>query len=157
MTPMRVLRRPARHRVRPPEFTPRLRLKPKNRHTGHIDGAWWPRSADLSTELPDLLAVLAIRLGPIPRVVYDQLSWLPAPRRIIVSGRPVQLDSYPFELGNTLYILGGADDMIVLQVIPSSTDAHTAHTALMAAVAPPPQNETSVKPVACARSLCGSW
>ncbi|MEU4344994.1 DUF5994 family protein [Nocardia sp. NPDC023852] len=80
-------------------------------------------------------------MGPLPQVVYDQLSWLPAPRRVIVSGCPVQLDAYPFELGNTLYILGGADDMIVLQVIPSSTDARTA---LMAAVAPPPQNEPSV-------------
>ena len=40
-----------------PENTPRLRLKPKAAMTGHVDGAWWPRSDDLAIELPDLLAV----------------------------------------------------------------------------------------------------
>lgn len=36
----------------PPEKTPRLRLKPKAPTTGYVDGAWWPHSADLPTELP---------------------------------------------------------------------------------------------------------
>ena len=57
----------------PPEHTPRLRLKPKAPQTGYVDGAWWPRSDDLTTELPDLLAVLSVRLGPIePRAVQAQ-------------------------------------------------------------------------------------
>ncbi|MFG1791796.1 DUF5994 family protein [Nocardia sp. NPDC049149] len=134
MTPMRLYHRHAtRHRVRP-EYTPRLRLRPKGRPDAYIDGAWWPRSDDLSAELPDLLAVLAVRLGLVSRVVYDQASWPPAPRQIAVNDHPVLLDAYPFELGNTMYVHGSAGEMIVLQVISSTTDADTAHTALMAAV-----------------------
>ena len=63
----------------PPEHTPRLRLKPKAPHTGYVDGAWWPRSDDLTTELPDLLAVLSVRHGPIDRVLYKLNDWAKAP------------------------------------------------------------------------------
>ena len=45
--------------------TPRLRLKPKAPTSGYVDGAWWPHSEDLSIELPDLLSVLSVRLGPL--------------------------------------------------------------------------------------------
>jgi Family of unknown function (DUF5994) len=55
----------------PPENTPRLRLKPKAPTTGYVDGAWWPHSADLPIELPDRLAVLSVRLGPIDRAIYN--------------------------------------------------------------------------------------
>ena len=38
--------------------------KPKAPHGGHVDRAWWPHSDDLTTELPDLLAVARCDLGP---------------------------------------------------------------------------------------------
>ncbi|MFZ0229157.1 MAG: DUF5994 family protein, partial [Mycobacterium sp.] len=53
------------------QATPRLRLKPKAPTSGHVDGAWWPHSDDLAMELPDLLAVLSVRLGAIDSVVYN--------------------------------------------------------------------------------------
>ena len=59
--------------------TPRLRLKPKGPPSGHVDGAWWPRSDDLTTELPDLIAVLSFRLGEIDRVTYNFNEWIEAP------------------------------------------------------------------------------
>ena len=68
----------ATRRLTPPEHTPRLRLKPRAPHTGYVDGAWWPHSDDLTIELPDLLAVLAVRLGPIDRVVYKAGDWAEA-------------------------------------------------------------------------------
>jgi hypothetical protein len=64
-------------RYTPPKNTPRLRLKPKAPATGYVDGAWWPHSDDLPIELPDLLAVLSVRLGPIDRVIY-KLTCRPA-------------------------------------------------------------------------------
>jgi Family of unknown function (DUF5994) len=48
-----------------PENTPRLRLKRKAPITGYVDGPWWPHSDDLPTELPDLLAVLSVRLATL--------------------------------------------------------------------------------------------
>ncbi|MFI9413190.1 DUF5994 family protein [Nocardia gamkensis] len=126
----------ARHDV-PPDYTPRLRLKPKADRGDYIDGAWWPRSGDLTAELPDLLAVLTVRLGPIWRVVYDPTCWAAAPRQTTIhGGHTVRLDSYAFELWNTMYVFGRDNDLIVLRVIPSDTDEDIAHTALMAAVTP---------------------
>jgi Family of unknown function (DUF5994) len=64
----------------PPQHTPRLRLKPRAPTSGYVDGAWWPNSDDLPTELPDLLAVLSVRLGPIDRVIYNLAEWVQARR-----------------------------------------------------------------------------
>ncbi len=63
----------------PPEKTPRLRLKPKAPTSGYVDGAWWPHGDDLAIELPDLLAVLSVRLGPIDRVIYNVSEWAEGP------------------------------------------------------------------------------
>ncbi len=49
--------------------TPRFRLKPTAHASGYVDGAWWPRSDDLTTELPGLIAVLSIRLGALPKAI----------------------------------------------------------------------------------------
>ena len=81
MTPRQHRTDVGRHQT-PPEHTPRLRLKPKAPQTGYVDGAWWPRSDDLTTELPDLLAVLSVRLGPIDRVLYKLSDWAKAPAKL---------------------------------------------------------------------------
>ena len=75
-----------------PEHTPRLRLKPKAPPTGNVDGAWWPRSDDLPNELPDLLAVLSVRLGVITRVLYNSTEWAKAPASLQTGGHEVQLE-----------------------------------------------------------------
>ena len=43
----------------------RLRLKPAHRSCGFVQGAWWPRTDQLFTELPPLLAALAPRVGSV--------------------------------------------------------------------------------------------
>ncbi|WP_019928995.1 DUF5994 family protein [Nocardia sp. BMG111209] len=137
MAPLQIRHRSARHRV-PPDRTPRLRLKPKADSTGYLDGAWWPRSGKLVAELPDLLAVLSVRLGTVQRVVYDRASWSHVPRQLILGDRAIRLDAYPFELGNTMYVYGSAGHVIVLRVITANTDRDVAHTALMTMVARDP-------------------
>jgi hypothetical protein len=137
MTSLEIRPRSARHHV-PPEYTPRLKLRPKGNHDDYIDGAWWPRSGELATELPDLLAVLSIRLGPVQRVVYDPGCWSRAPKKTTVRGHTVELAAYPFHLRNTLYAFGTDGAVVVLRVIPSATDDDTAHTELMAAVTTQP-------------------
>src|SRR3954466_2822784 len=85
-----------------PEHTPRLRLKPKASHSGFVDGAWWPQSDDLTAELPDLLAVLSVRLGRIDRVLYNLSEWATAPPKLVTGGRAVKLDGYRRQPVNTL-------------------------------------------------------
>ena len=74
-----------------PENRPRLRLKRKAAMTGYVDGAWWPRDDDLTTELPDLLAVLSVRLGAVARVTYNLAEWAEAPRKVPIGGRIIRL------------------------------------------------------------------
>jgi hypothetical protein len=120
----------------PPDYTPRLRLKPKAPRSGYVDGAWWPYSNDLLKELPDLLAVLSVRLGPIERVLYKLDEWAQAPAKVAVGGRIVRLDGYRTQPVNTLAIRGLNRNTIVLLVVPAGTHPEQAHTTMMAAATP---------------------
>jgi hypothetical protein len=126
----------AGQRNSPPEHTPRLRLKPKAPHSGYVDGAWWPRSDDLAAELPDLLAVLSVRLGRIDRVMYNLNEWAKAPRKLATGGRRVRLDGYQLQPTNTVEFLGLNRNRIALMVVPPNADPDQAHATLMAAAAP---------------------
>jgi len=120
----------------PPEHTPRLRLKPKAPQSGYVDGAWWPRSDDLAAELPDLLAVLSVRLGRIDRVLYNLNEWEKASPKLATGGRAVRLDGYRRQPIHTVEVLGLNRNKIVLLVVPPNADPDEAHATLMAAAAP---------------------
>ena len=62
--------------------------------TGFIDAAWWPRSRDLSAELPPLLDVLWTAGREITRITYNLAAWEPAPRRLPIEGRTVRLGGF---------------------------------------------------------------
>lgn len=119
-----------------PENTPRLRLKPKAPTTGHVDGAWWPHNDDLTNELPDLLAVLSVRLGAVDRVSYHLAEWATVPRRLTTGGRVVRLDGYHLQPPNTVQVLGTGREKILLFVVPPHTEPDVAHQAMMTAAAP---------------------
>jgi hypothetical protein len=125
-----------------PANTPRLRLKPKAPTNGYVDGAWWPHGDDLTTELPDLLAVLSVRLGVIDRVLYNLGEWATAPRRLLTGGRAVRLDGYRRQPANTMQVLGMRGERLLLLVVPPDTNPDQAHETMMAAAAP--RNVTSV-------------
>jgi len=118
-----------------PENRPRLRLKRKAAMTGYVDGAWWPRDDDLTTELPDLLAVLSVRLGAVARVTYNLGEWADAPRKASIGGQIVRLDGYHRQPPNTLGVLDTYGNRIVLLVVPAHTAPNRAHAIVMAAAA----------------------
>lgn len=119
-----------------PQNTPRLRLKPKAPPTGYVDGAWWPHSDDLSKELPDLLAVLSVRLGRIDRVIYNLTEWAHGPAKLPIGGRIVRLCGYYRQPVSTVEVLGLNRNKIVLLVIAAHTPSDHAHDILMTAAAP---------------------
>jgi hypothetical protein len=120
----------------PPVNTPRLRLKPKAPQSGYVDGAWWPQSADLMAELPDLLSVLSVRLGRIDRVVYNVNEWTKAPAKFATGGRMVRLDGYRRQPVNTIEVLGLNRNKVVLLVVSPDASPDQAHAILMAAAGP---------------------
>ncbi|SBS78201.1 conserved hypothetical protein [uncultured Mycobacterium sp.] len=135
MTPRQDRTDASRHPT-PPERTPRLRLKPKAPHSGCVDGAWWPHSDELTKELPDLLAVLSVRLGPIDRVLYKFSDWAKAPAKFATGDRAVHLDGYRLQPPNTVEVLGLDGKRIVLLVVPPHAQPDRAHATMMAAAAP---------------------
>ena len=110
----------------------RLRLKPRAPVSGFVDGGWWPRSRDLPAELPALLAVLAVRLGPVESVSYNLDAWGPAPRKITVDGRIVRLAGYRSQHPATIDVLS-AGHRVTLVVVPPEATPEAAHGTLMAA------------------------
>ena len=128
------LQRRAGWQQSPPQNTPRLRLKPKAPGTtGYVDGAWWPHSDDLAAEVPDLMAVLSVRLGAIDRVIYNLTEWATAPKKMTMGRHVVRLAGYYRQPANTIELLGASREKLVLLVIPPQTEPDRAHEAMMAA------------------------
>jgi hypothetical protein len=117
----------------PPWHTLRLRLKPKAPTTGHVDGAWWPRSKDLSAELPALLAVLTVRLGLITRATYNLAAWSPAARRLDVEGHAVRLEGFRSQPADIVTVVGRDRHRLTLLVVPPDTSPLNAHHTMMTA------------------------
>jgi uncharacterized protein DUF5994 len=124
------------NRHTPPVHTPRLKLKPKAPQSGYVDGAWWPHGADLTAELPDLLSVLSVRLGPISRVIYNVNEWAMPPARLATGGRTVRLDGYRRQPINTVEVMGLNRNKIVLLVVAPQADPDQAHAIMMNAAGP---------------------
>jgi hypothetical protein len=132
MTPQRTFTAPTKHTSL--NRTARLRLKPGAvAQGGRLDGAWWPHSGDLGSELPDLLAVLSVRLGRIDRVLYNVAEWPNAPTKLATGGRRVRLDGYRRQPANTVEIVGLDRARVVLLTVPADTDPAEAHCALRTA------------------------
>lgn len=110
----------------------RLQLCPRTLEDGAVDGAWWPRSADLGDELPDLIAVFGSWIGPVRRVVYDASMWRSAPSRVIRGATAIPVDSYRLVAHDTIYMLGTHSRDAVLYVVPASTDATSARRVMRA-------------------------
>ena len=120
----------------PPVHTPRLRLKPKAPESGFVDGAWWPHTDDLAIELPDLLAVLSVRLGPVDRFLYNMSEWPKPSRKLATGGRSVRLDGYRLQPVHTVEVLGLNREKIVLLVVSPHADPEQAHAIMMTAAGP---------------------
>lgn len=117
----------------PPRQTLRLKLKPKAPTAGDVDGAWWPRSWDLSIELPALLAVLAVRLGRIQRVTYNLTTWNAADRRLNLDGHQVRLGGFHAQHPHTIDVIASNGTRLTLLVLPPATNPATAHPIMMIA------------------------
>jgi hypothetical protein len=113
----------------------RLRLKPKAPTTGYVEGGWWPRSRDLAAELPALVEILAVRLGPVTRVAFALAAWDTAPRRAEVDGHSVRLEGYRSQDAHIVHVTGDDRQRISLLVVPPTAAEPAGHDAMMKAAA----------------------
>ncbi|KJY20956.1 MULTISPECIES: DUF5994 family protein [Streptomyces] len=110
-----------------------LRLETTRSRQGLLDGAWWPRSRDVTTELPALITALTAHLGPITRVGLDTSAWQDVPTRLVIDGQVVHLDADPVG-DDTVLVTRGHNDHFALLVVPPDTTADAAREAMARAV-----------------------
>lgn len=95
------------------------------------DGAWWPRSCDLTVELPELIAELDRRGMRIERFAYSLRGWRPLPRRFPVQGRMLRTGWFQRMHPQVVCVTWGAGSRRAdLLVVPPQTGALTATRAL---------------------------
>ena len=81
---------------------------------------------DLSSELPDLLAIFGLWIGTVHRVVYDPSAWSSAPTRLIRRNEMVSLNPYRLVYRDTIYLMGTHSRDAVLFVLPPSSSGDEA-------------------------------
>ena len=114
----------------PPTRTPRLLLRDRDEPPEDIDGAWWPRTDNLTTELHDLIVALTPRLGATTRITFDWNSLSLSQRGIdppdgidvegALSGQPA----------GVMYVFGLDDRRLRLRVVDPATETHHADAQL---------------------------
>ncbi|MEU9026297.1 DUF5994 family protein [Streptomyces sp. NPDC048383] len=119
------------HAIKP--GTALLRLETTRSREGLLDGAWWPRTRNIETELPALIGALIEHLGAITRVGVDASAWNGLPTRLVIEGQVVHLDSDPVG-DDTVLITRGHNDHFALLVVPPDTTADAAREAMARAV-----------------------
>ncbi|NGO69655.1 DUF5994 family protein [Streptomyces boncukensis] len=110
-----------------------VRLETTHDRQGVLDGAWWPRSRNITDELPSLVTALTGYLGPVTRVGLDAEAWEGLPTRMTIDDRLVHIDSFPIG-DDTVLITRGDRDLFSLLVVPPHTSPDAARAAMAEAV-----------------------
>ncbi|MEU0208143.1 DUF5994 family protein [Streptomyces canus] len=116
--------------------TARLTLKrvDPSPERAELDGAWWPRSRDLTHELPALADVLDPLWGRITRIAVNPRYWPIIPPRIVVNGHAVKVGWFTSELDpHKILLLSGTSGRWDLLVVPPETAAPSAARLMAAA------------------------
>ncbi|WP_189230058.1 DUF5994 family protein [Streptomyces flaveolus] len=134
----------------------RLSLAPVGSAPRLLDGAWWPRSRDLTAELPALASVLDPLWGRITRVTVNPALWPVVPRKVSVTGHVVKVGWFRFEQDpHELLLLSYHVGRWNLLVVPPRTPPAAAAW-LMAAAGDPRRAQTASRLMADAAQLAAS-
>lgn len=113
----------------------RLHLQPAPSRRTLLDGGWWPRTTDPTTELPQLIRALNQDHSPVRRVLLGPAGWDSHPLRISVAGR-VRFVWYAAQPAGLLFALRSNGDRVDLLVVPPDTHPVTARAAMALAAQP---------------------
>jgi hypothetical protein len=121
--------------MNPTAESARLRLADPPSRATVLDGAWWPRSSDLATELPALMKALDTVRGAITHVLLNPAEWdLPRPSRAAGGRTAARLGWYTSQPAGLITVINDfGRDRFDLLVIPSDASPVSAATASAAA------------------------
>ncbi|MGW0821736.1 DUF5994 family protein [Streptomyces sp. NPDC002845] len=124
--------------------TARLALKSSGA-PDELDGAWWPRSRDLTSELSALADVLDPLWGRITRIAVNPRYWPIIPPKIFVNGHMVKVGWFTLEFDpHKILLLSSTAGRWDLLVVPPETDAPSAARLMAAASTGPPMTATAL-------------
>lgn len=113
----------------------RLAIAPDDGTARHLDGAWWPHSADLAAELPELLPALPSDWPRISHATANGAMWSALPAHTLVDGHVVKLRRIPDRPGPpTVCLVSTGQGRWDLLVVPPETPEAEA-VGILAAVA----------------------
>ena len=96
-----------------------------------FDGAWWPRTRDLTREVRELVAELERRGLRVERFTYSLGAWPAAPRKLVVNGRVVRTGGFRSMDPQVVCLTWhGGQRRADLLVVPPETDVVTGARAL---------------------------
>lgn len=100
-----------------------------------FDGGWFPRSRDLSVEVPELVAELDRRGLRVERFTYALEAWQPVDRKLVVGHRIVRTGGFRSMDPHVVSVSwDGGTRRADLLVVPPETDVLTGARALRLAV-----------------------
>jgi hypothetical protein len=122
----------------------RLAAQPSPAPTARrIDGAWWPRSYDLASELPVLLDELPDSWGRISSVIVNGDPWPESPGRLLVANQVVRVGRSQSSRGpHTVCLLAPGRGRWDLLVVPPTATEEEARRLMADAVADPSAGAT---------------
>ncbi|WP_028802087.1 DUF5994 family protein [Streptomyces sp. 142MFCol3.1] len=121
----------------------RLTLAPAGVSPALVDGAWWPRSRNLTEQLPALVECLDALWGRITRVAVSRTFWPVIPGKVPAHGHMVRVGwSDARQDAHKLLLLSYTFGRWDLLVIPPETDPATA-ARLMVTATDPSRNLTA--------------
>jgi hypothetical protein len=103
-------------------------------HQPTLDGTWWPRSRNLTEELPAFIVELHEKGTPVSRVLYNPDTWesLP-PRKLAADGRIIRIGWFRSMDPHVLTVTGiGGADRLDLLIVPPDTPQAVAERAIAA-------------------------
>ncbi|MFI9561103.1 DUF5994 family protein [Nonomuraea endophytica] len=141
MTPSQALAHPMPPAPRVPSEPPvststvRLSLAPPRSSVSPVDGAWWPRSTDATTELPGLVSAVDQRLKERTlRIGLHVDAWDNIPRRLSAPGRAVRVGWFRAMDPRLVTLSLGGGKIITLRVIPPAASPDVARSEFAAAI-----------------------
>lgn len=97
-----------------------------------LDGAWWPYSRDLESEMSDLVQQFPPTHGRISRAVYSLRDWDTAPRELVAGQRVIEVRASPRDDTHVLIVQLSDGTRLTLLVVPPEFTPGQGEEALLA-------------------------
>lgn len=97
-----------------------------------LDGAWWPYSRDLESELAELVQQFPPTHARISRAVYSRPDWDTTPRKVTAGPRVIKVGSFPRDDTHVLIVQLSDGRRLTLLVVPPDFTSGQGEEALLA-------------------------